>query len=156
MFKRFFALAALAAATLLTGCMSIPEGLDLSLSKPTTANKYVVQLHPLGDPDKIGQMQSWEASVATADGKPVSGARIEVGGGMPQHGHGLPTRPAVTRELEGGRYVIGGVKFSMSGWWELKLKIDSPATGPDAATFNVVVGRSAPRQASLLAPAGKA
>lgn len=156
MFKRFLVLAALAVATLLTGCMSVPEGLDLSLAKPTDGHKYVVKLQPLGDPDKIGQMQSWEASVATADGNPVPGARIEVGGGMPQHGHGLPTRPAVTRELEGGRYVIGGVKFSMSGWWELKLKIDSSTNGPDAATFNVVVGRGTPRQSALLAPAGKA
>jgi hypothetical protein len=57
---------------------------------------------------------------------------------MPQHGHGLPTQPAVTGE-DNGRYIIGGVKFSMTGWWELKLKIDSPSAGADAATFNVVM-----------------
>jgi hypothetical protein len=99
-------------------------------------------------------MQAWEARVTTADGTPVSGARIEVRGGMPQHGHGLPTRPAVTRALDDGRYIIGGVKFSMTGWWELKLKIDSANGGPDDATFNVVVGHKAPVQKDP-APGGK-
>ena len=46
---------------------------------------------------------------------------------MPQHGHGLPTRPQVTRELADGTYLIEGMKFSMTGWWEIKLAIDSPA-----------------------------
>jgi hypothetical protein len=156
MFKPFFTWAAIAATAVIAGCMSVPEGLDLSLSKPTREHRYVVDLHPLGDRDRINQMQAWEARVTTADGKPVSGARIEVGGGMPQHGHGLPTRPAVTRALDDGRYVIGGVKFSMSGWWELKLKIDSANGGQDDATFNVVVGQKVPSQKTTAASAGKA
>lgn len=156
MFKRFFVCAAIAATTLLSGCMSVPEGLDLSLSKPTTEHKYIVGLRPLGDPGKINQIHSWEASVTTADGKPVSGARIEVAGAMPQHHHGMPTRPAVTRTLDGGRYVIGGVKFSMNGWWELKLKIDSANGGRDDATFNIVVGQKAPAQRANADLAGKA
>jgi hypothetical protein len=152
MSRRFLIPALFAATTLLAGCMSVPEGLDLALSKPTQDHKYVVDLRPLGDPNRINQMQSWEAHVTTTDGQPVSGARIEVGGGMPQHRHGLPTQPAVTRELDGGRYIIGGVKFSMTGWWELKLKIDSARAGADSATFNIVAGGSK-AQARPAAPA---
>lgn len=155
MIKRFFALAVIAATTLIAGCMSVPEGLDLSLSKPTQGQKYIVDLRPLGNPDKLNQMQSWEARVTTADGTPVSGARITVAGGMPQHHHGMPTRPAVTQALEGGRYVIGGVKFSMNGWWELKLKVDSANGGQDDATFNIVVGSKPAAQTASAAPAGK-
>jgi hypothetical protein len=155
MFKRFFSWAAVATTILIAGCMSVPEGLDLALSKPTTQHKYVVDLRPLGDPDRTNQMHAWEAHVTTADGTPVSGARIEVAGGMPQHRHGMPTRPAVIRTLDGGRYVIGGVKFSMNGWWELKLKIDSANGGQDDATFNIVVGHKASTQKGMVAPAGK-
>lgn len=156
MIKRLFALAVIAAATLVAGCMSVPEGLDLSLSKPTREHKYLVDLRPLGNPDKLNQIHSWEARVTTADGAPVSDARIEVGGGMPQHHHGMPTRPAVTQALDNGRYVIGGVKFSMNGWWELKLKVDSANGGQDDATFNIVVGQKAPAQQAVAAPVGKA
>src|SRR4249920_3274177 len=31
-------------------------------------------------------------------------------GGMPQHGHGLPTRPVVSRELADGTYLMEGMK----------------------------------------------
>lgn len=52
---------------------------------------------------------------------------------MPQHGHGLPTNPAVTSYLGKGRYRIDGVRFNMSGWWEFKLAIAAPQ-GDDQVT----------------------
>jgi hypothetical protein len=59
---------------------------------------------------------------------------------MPQHGHGFPTHPKVTKELGDGRYLLEGMKFSMSGWWEIKLKIES-AVGTDNITFNTVISQ---------------
>ena len=61
---------------------------------------------------------------------------------MPQHGHGLPTRPQVTRELADGTYLLEGMKFSMTGWWEIKLAIQS-TEGSDKVTFNTVVATPA-------------
>jgi hypothetical protein len=61
-----------------------------------------------------------------------------VGGGMPQHGHGLPTKPRITREIESGTYRLDRMKFSMPGWWEIKLDIQAPL-GADTITFNTVV-----------------
>ena len=58
---------------------------------------------------------------------------ISIDGGMPQHGHGFPTQPRVTRELGDGRYLLEGMKFSMPGWWEIKLKVDA-ASGTDEVT----------------------
>jgi hypothetical protein len=72
--------------------------------------------------------------LADAQGQPVKGARFSVGGGMPQHGHGFPTQPRVTREFEDGSYLLEGMKFSMSGW----LGIEA-APGPDRVTFNIVI-----------------
>lgn len=133
-----FALTLLAATA---GCMSAPPDLDVSLTRPTAEQKFVVTLQPPAKPAAINQLHSWRVSLATPTGAPVTHARIKVDGGMPQHGHGLPTRPQVTQELPGGTYVIEGMKFSMTGWWEIKLAIDS-AEGADKVTFNTVVAES--------------
>jgi hypothetical protein len=71
-------------------------------------------------------------------GRAVSDATVAVDGGMPQHGHGLPTRPRVTKNFGNGTYEIQGVRFNMGGWWELKLVITTPA-GTDTVTFNLSV-----------------
>jgi hypothetical protein len=85
---------------------------------------------------KVGQMQQWSIQVTTADGTPVDSAQISIDGGMPQHGHGLPTKPLVTTHLGGGKHVIEGMKFNMGGWWVVKLTIDG-AKGFDVVTFNL-------------------
>lgn len=84
------------------------------------------------------KMYTLQAIVAGADTQPVSNAAIAVDGGMPEHGHGLPTRPRVTKNLGNGWYEVSGVRFNMGGWWELKLTITSPA-GTDTVTFNLEV-----------------
>jgi hypothetical protein len=133
-----FTTLSLAALAAITGCMSPPQDLDLALTRPSIDSKYLVTLQPPARPAAINQLHAWQLRVATPAGKPVTQARIQVDGGMPQHGHGLPTRPRVTRELPDGGYLIEGMKFSMTGWWEIKLAIDGPA-GADRVTFNTVV-----------------
>jgi hypothetical protein len=128
----------LAAATAIAGCMSAPSDLDVSLSRPTDDSKFVVTLQPPATPAAINQLHTWQVRLASPAGAPIAHARIKVDGGMPQHGHGLPTRPQVTQELSDGIYLIEGMKFSMTGWWEIKLAIESPE-GSDKVTFNTVV-----------------
>ena len=128
----------LVAVAATAGCMSAPSNLDLSLTRPTADNKFVVTLQPPATPAAINQLHTWQVRLASPAGVPIAHARIKVDGGMPQHGHGLPTRPQVTQELPDGTYVIEGMKFSMTGWWEIKLAIDSPE-GADKVTFNTVV-----------------
>lgn len=70
--------------------------------------------------------------ITRADGTAIDDMQFKVDGGMPQHGHGLPTRPRVTRQLGNGRYQIEGLKFNMGGWWELKL-----IGATDSVVFNV-------------------
>lgn len=131
-------IAAMAAVAATAGCMSPPRDLDLALSRPTAEGRYVATLQPPAKPPAINQLHAWHVKLTTASGAPVEQARIRVDGGMPQHGHGLPTQPQVTRTLPGGGYLIEGMKFSMTGWWEIKLAIDGPA-GEDRVTFNTVV-----------------
>ena len=113
-----------------------PADLDLSLTRTTDNGLYVGTLEPGISPVAVGPIHSWTIQVETPDGVPVDDAEIAVDGGMPQHGHGLPTSPKVTQRLGDGRYLVEGMKFNMPGWWTLKVTIDG-AAGTDAATFNL-------------------
>ena len=115
-----------------------PSDLDLTLSKSTDHGLYVAQLEPNQSPVPVGKLHTWTVTISTPDGKPAQTAAIVIDGGMPQHGHGLPTRPEVTTDLGGGAHLIEGMKFNMDGWWTLTVSIDGSA-GSDTATFNLVL-----------------
>lgn len=131
----------LATLAALAACATPPAQLDLSLHRPTAEGRYVVTLQPPAATPAINQLHSWQVRLETPAGQPVGRARITVDGGMPQHGHGLPTRPRVTRELADGTYLLEGMKFSMTGWWEIKLAIQA-VDGEDKVTFNRMVAPS--------------
>lgn len=122
----------------LSACMSPPSALDVTLKHPTVQKIYQAEIKSLEEPIALNKLHAWEIRVTQPSGQPVTGAKITVDGGMPQHHHGLPTQPRVTKELGDGRYLVEGMKFSMSGWWEIKLKIEG-AQGSDSVTFNVVL-----------------
>lgn len=103
--------------------------------RPSAQGRYIATLEP-GSQLRPRQMQTVRVVVTDADGRPVDGAAIVIAGGMPQHGHGLPTRPRVTQGLGGGAYQIEGVRFNMGGWWEFKVVIEAPG-GADTITFNL-------------------
>jgi hypothetical protein len=77
---------------------------------------------PAGTPE-INRMHSWILHIENASGVTVEGALIEVVGGMPEHNHGLPTLPRVTAELGDGDYKLEGMRFHMSGYWEIVFTI---------------------------------
>jgi major membrane immunogen (membrane-anchored lipoprotein) len=91
---------------------------------------YESELEPL----QINVLHSWIVHLEDADGMPVLGAKIEADGGMPEHDHGLPTRPRITQELGDGDYRLEGLRFHMRGDWEVVLTITV-----DAKTDVVVV-----------------
>ena len=103
--------------------------------RPSAGQLYAATLQ-LRQPLRVRQLQTLTVRITDASGRPMEGARISVDGGMPEHGHGLPTAPKVRRALGGGVYEIEGLRFNMNGWWELKLAIESPA-GADSVTFNL-------------------
>jgi hypothetical protein len=96
---------------------------------------YTARLEPSA-PLRTRTMQSLRVVIMDQTGRPVDGATISVDGGMPEHGHGLPTQPRVTRGFGNGAYAVEGVRFNMGGWWELRLAI-STAAGVDSVTFNL-------------------
>ena len=103
--------------------------------RASAAGRYVATLEP-ATPLRPREMQSVRVTVRDAEGRAIDEAQISIDGGMPQHGHGLPTRPRVTRNLGDGVYQIEGVRFNMGGWWEFKLAI-AGSRGADTVTFNL-------------------
>lgn len=141
-----YILAGLGLAALLVGILAAvylmllqtASGPDTSRSKKTANGLFVASFEPERGVIRQGELQSWLLTLKTATGTPVEGAAITVSGGMPQHDHGLPTSPQATDYLGNGRYRIDGVKFSMSGWWQLHFGI-SAAAGSDSVVFNIVL-----------------
>jgi YtkA-like len=128
-----------AAVILLTGCMMFsraPQDLDYSRTRVSEAGTYRGTIRPQGDSIPQGRLQSWTLHLETASGAPVDSASIVVDGGMPQHGHGLPTKPVVTRQSGNGDHVVEGLKFNMGGWWVVKFRVSSCA-GTDSLVFNI-------------------
>jgi hypothetical protein len=124
--------------------MAPPTGLNVAMDRQTNQHRYQVSLQAPAEPIAINKLHAWEIRLRTFSGAAITGAHIDVDGGMPQHGHGFPTQPRITRELGDGRYLLEGMKFSMPGWWEIKLKVDA-VFGYDEVTFNtVIVPRTVP------------
>lgn len=101
----------------------------------TRAGTYRVSAEPLPE-IRVGRMHGLMVRVETSDGRPVENATLLVDGGMPEHNHGLPTRPEMTGSLGDGAYEVGGMKYNMGGWWVVRVRIDSPM-GPDEVLFNL-------------------
>jgi hypothetical protein len=119
-----------------TACATRPPAKQFGLGPRVSArNLYTATIDTPAQPLQPRRMMKLSVSIRDAAGNPVDGARIEVDGGMPQHGHGLPTKPRVTRSLGDGRYELDGLRFNMGGWWVLHLAIESSA-GADRITFN--------------------
>lgn len=105
--------------------VSAPAELDTAASRMTCSGLYCVSFTSVIEPIPINRIHNWTVHVETTDGRPVNNAEISVSGGMPQHGHGLPTRPRVTQHLGNGDYVVEGLKFHMTGRWEIRFDISS-------------------------------
>jgi hypothetical protein len=115
-----------------------PADLDLSTTSLSAHHVFRISYASKLEPIVINKIHSWELKVETPDGSPVSGAEITVGGDMPQHGHGLPTEPEVVQELGAGSYLIGGMKFSMPGWWVLDFHVKA-GDKEDTVHFNLLL-----------------
>ena len=93
----------------------------------TVAEHYEVRFDSQPKPIVINQIQSWVMSVRTGDGLCVKGAEITVVGGMPEHNHGFPTVPLVQPGANDCEYLVEGLRFHMSGRWEMSFNIKAGA-----------------------------
>ena len=136
----------LVAFALAAACASAPPPpspasapvISFSPTQTSDEKKFIVSIRPHTEPAPINRIHSWRITLTTLGGVPVTKATFYVGGGMPEHGHGFPTRPVVSEEPTPGTYLLEGMKFSMHGRWEIKFAIQSGAES-DIVTFNTMV-----------------
>lgn len=113
-----------------------PAASEFGFGPRASANRAYIATLESPDPLHLRRLQTVRLVITDEHGRPIDDAAIAVDGGMPEHAHGLPTQPRVSRALGDGRYEIAGLRFSMGGWWELNLAVDSSA-GHDRVTFNL-------------------
>lgn len=96
-----------------------------------TVNWQLQQISKNGDyqatltcatPPATGPFQ--ECSLQLHNAKYPENLLIAVDGGMPAHGHGLPTAPQAVATDKTGEYRIEGLKYSMPGEWLLGFLLD--------------------------------
>ena len=145
----FVAALAVAAAVGATGCGHVmmmmhgknvarPSETEFGTGPRTSPSRHFTATLQPDQPLRPRRMHTVRVAITDAAGLPVDDATIQIDGGMPQHGHGLPTRPRVTRALGKGLYEIEGVRFNMGGWWEFRLAINA-ASAADVVTFNLAL-----------------
>jgi hypothetical protein len=116
----------------------VPSDLDYSTTRVSQQSIFKATIRPAVATIPINTIHSWTLHVETPDGKPVENAAITLNGDMPQHGHGLPTKPVVSKYLGNGDYLVEGLKFQMTGWWVVDF--DVTANGKtDRVSFNLML-----------------
>ena len=109
------------------------------LAAESARGLYRVELWPADGEIPIQRLHAWHVRIHDASGEVATVQRIEVDGGMDAHGHGFDTKPRVTNRLPNGDYLIDGVKFHMSGRWQMDLDFVAQP-GPDRVRFEIDVG----------------
>lgn len=117
---------------------AVPSDLDYATTRTSDNGLFNVSYTASTGNVPVNQMHQWTLHVETSDGKPVEDATITVDGDMPQHGHGLPTQPRVTKNLGNGDYLVDGMKFQMGGWWLMDFTIATNGQ-TDAVHFNMLL-----------------
>lgn len=125
-------------AMLLRMNSELPADLDYSTTRLSASGLYRVSFTASEPAIPINRLHTWTLRVETPDGQPIDDATIAVDGDMPQHGHGLPTRPQVTQNLGNGDYLVEGMKFQMGGWWVMDFDITA-AGQTDRVSFNLML-----------------
>lgn len=116
----------------------VPADLDYSTTRLSENGLFNVTYTASTGMVPVNQLHQWTLHIETADGQAVENATITVDGDMPQHGHGLPTQPRITKNLGNGDYLVDGVKFQMGGWWVMDFNITADGQ-TDAVHFNMML-----------------
>ena len=100
------------------------ESENLASEAISEGSHFRVSYQAQHEPIPLNQIHPWVLHIEDMEGNPVEKAIVTIDGGMPAHNHGLPTEPVAT-EMGNGDYMIEGVKFSMTGSWEMWFYIQT-------------------------------
>jgi hypothetical protein len=104
----------------------------------SASGRWCVAIDAPGTP-RVGVYTAWKVRVTGPDGRPAE-LSVAVRGGMPAHGHGLPSTPAV-RRVGPGNFLVEGLLFNMPGEWVLVFDARADGAGPDPVTYTLRLDR---------------
>jgi hypothetical protein len=111
-----------ALSLVLTLCSANAADVRLPDLSGVTDQGFKIEIYSELSPLSINTIHSWHIRVLDRDGEIIELEELNVFGGMPEHDHGLPTKPQVTKRLDNGDYLLEGVRFHMQGLWELQIE----------------------------------
>jgi len=111
-----------ALSLVLTLCSANAADVRLPDLSGVTDQGFKIEIYSELSPLSINTIHSWHIRVLDRDGEIIELEELNVFGGMPEHDHGLPTQPQVTKRLDNGDYLLEGVRFHMQGPWELQIE----------------------------------
>ncbi len=117
-------------------CTTSFAELDFSTNKLSDNNHFKVSYTSKLEPIEINNLHAWIIHIEDSGGENIVDAVVNVVGGMPEHNHGLPTQPQITKNLGDGCYLLEGMKFHMMGWWTITISIEDQGLS-DSVTFNI-------------------
>lgn len=107
----------------------------------SASSRYSVTIKPEDNTIPIGTVHRWLVSVEDRkSGQRIKPSALRIDGGMPAHGHGLPTTPKATEYDQTRGWLVDGVKFNMAGLWQLSVKFRTDEIW-DTATVKIAVGK---------------
>lgn len=112
------------------------EGFPMRVA--SESGRFDASFNPLVETLPLREIHRWSLKIFRNDGTEVQPQRLEIQGGMPRHGHGLPSAPRVSHYFGGGEYQIDGMLFNMPGMWQLKVELLDDQ-GWDTAVINFPV-----------------
>lgn len=116
-----------------------PESPWYSQTVESQNGHFVVTLESLEAEFELNAFRQWQLTLKHKEtGQGITPARFVVSGGMPMHGHGLPSQPQVAEHLGNGRYLMEGVRFNMLGKWVFEFEVTTQSA-TDSVVFEVIV-----------------
>ncbi len=127
-------------AVLVTTTLVIPGiGRAADSAQSSIKGRYRVTFTPSVDPVPLNQWHDWLLRIESASSRVEDLREITINGGMPEHGHGLPSALRIVPNSKSGEYRVEGMRFNMPGQWEFQVMITDSA-GSDGARFSIRVG----------------
>lgn len=115
---------------LLTGCGGSATTWQLQQSSDSGAYQATLVC---AEAPSVGAFQDCSLRLSSQQAIPAD-LQVAIDGGMPAHGHGLPTAPQAIATTTAGEFRLAGLKYSMPGEWVLGFLLQA-ANGQDKVVF---------------------
>ena len=116
-----------------------PEEIDTVTSLTTKRGYFTLSYTATAEGVPLNELHNWTLKILNKDGIPVNDAVVVLYGDMPEHRHGMVTKPRVRKARLPGVYTVQGMKFHMPGWWIMVFDV-SVGNLRDGGMFNFIVG----------------